>query len=155
MSIFGKIAFWKHDTIPSPSNTAPDMGINQDRTGIQSESGFPDEIGQNSDSFEQSMNTGIEPSMPQQGFGQPSQLQKLEPLEETPASQPSAFSQLNQNNPSQSTNNIETLSKNVEIISSKMDTIKAILDNLSHKIERIEKIADGEKEKPAQQYGGW
>jgi hypothetical protein len=155
MGILGKIAFWKHDTTPSPGTTAPDLGISQDRTGIQSESGFPGEIGQNPDLLGQSMNTGIEPGMAQQGFTQPSELPKLEPIEETPASQPASFGQLNQTKQPQGTNNIETLSKNVEIISSKMDTIKAILDNLSHKIEKIEKIAEGEEQKPAKGYGGW
>ena len=38
-----------------------------------------------------------------------------------------------------------TLSKNIEIVSSKIDTIKALLDNLSNRIEKIERIAEGEQ----------
>ena len=142
MSIFGKIAFWKHDTTPSPS-TPPDMGIGQDRTGLRSETNFPDEIGQDT--------TGL-PNMerPNPSFNQPTQLPKLEPIEETPPSQPSAFGRLNEIRGPQ-----QTSSKDLEIINSKVDTIKAMLDNLTHKIEKIEKIAEGEEEKPQKIYGGW
>ena len=150
MGIFDKLTFWKHDTTPS-STPPPDLGIGQDRTGLRSESGFPDEIGQSQDPFKDT--TGL-PTMdqPNPSFGQPAKLPTLEPIEETPASQPSAFGQLNEiKNPPK----INQGSKDLEIIDSKVDTIKAMLENLTHKVEKIERIAEGEEKTPAKKYGGW
>jgi len=116
-----KLAFWKKDPEIDAPIAPPEQGLG-DRTGLGN-------IGQGFD------NTGLNQA---QGPGT-NVPQGLEPIEETPASQPSAFSKSNQPQP-------DNLAKNIEIISSKVDTIKAVLDNLAQKIDKIEKIAEGEQE---------
>ncbi len=138
MGIFN---FWKHEAkVPSPEVTSigkgHDLGLGKDNLGFE-EPGTPSdttglgEIGKTGEGPDSKVGPPA-PGMPPGG---------LEPVEETPVSQPSAFGKLEQ------TSDTAHLSKNIEIISSKVDTLKAILDNLTNKIEKIEKIAEGEEEK--------
>ena len=137
MGIFN---FWKHESkVPSPEITEKghDLGLEKDNLGLKEPSALSDttglgEVGKSKEGLSNKFGPPA-PGMPPGG---------LEPVEETPVSQPSAFSKLEQK---QQTNDIN-LSKNIEIISSKIDTIKAMLDNLTNKIEKIEKIAEGEEE---------
>jgi hypothetical protein len=48
-----------------------------------------------------------------------------------------------------------TMAKNIEIITAKIETIKSMLDFLGHKIDKIEKIAEGEQQKPVSKRYQW
>jgi len=142
MSLLNKIPFFKHKEVPIPEQDSlgGNMGLGSqdslsDQTGLGNVGDQADRIGLPSS---QSSSPG-----PQ-----------FEPVQESLASQPSSFNEMHQKSLSKN-DDLQALSKNVEVISSKVDTIKAILDNLSQKIEKIEKIAEGEKEEPQKGYGRW
>lgn len=165
MGILNKLTFWKKDDlIPGPSDMgAQDIDLG-DTTGLNSPTGYsPNKdglggnVGLNNPTGYSPNQTGLSNSlnnpngnnfgntgMDGAGFnaesGNPSLSSKFEPVEE----KPSSFNNINQN--MMPPEDLSTLSKNIEIISSKVDTIKAILDNLSHKIDKIEKIAEAEDE---------
>jgi|OM-RGC.v1.024633221 hypothetical protein len=148
MGLLNKIPFLKHKEVPIPEKdefgtsfeTAPVDPL-KDQTGL-------DNVGNQADRL------GLPPensnSLPQQNINSPGP--QFEPVQESPTSQPSSFDELHKK-PMQAPH--DNLSKNIEVISSKMDTIKAVLDNLSQKIEKIEKIAEGEKEEEPKRNYGW
>ena len=147
MSILNRFGFGKNKEIPSPENDnfgemnfrndSPPMDNLNDQTGLGNIGGQPDNLGLPNTRFPQT----------------PGNSPHFEQIPDTPPSQPSSFNELNK---TKSDSDLNTLSKNIEIISSKVDTLKAILDSLSQKIEKIEKIAEGEKEeKPKRSYNGW
>lgn len=148
----GIFKFLRHEKkVPGPGT---DSGasihgekVGDDTLGLGSQTGLEGEIGKQPGA-----------NLPSEGLApqRVAPVQTLEPVQETPPEQPASFQQLNQGQtPQQPTEDISTLAQNMQIISSKMDTIKAVLDNLSHKIEKIEQIAEGEQEPPQQQQKGW
>ena len=152
MGILGKLAFWKHeDSLPRPESLDtgynPDLG--KDSLGLNDQTGLGN-IGQQGLD-----NAGMGSNFPSQNTGLGSspnlnQPSNLEPIEEAPFSQPSAFGRLKKGlSKNQSDNNLST---NLELVSSKLDTLKAMLDTLSHKIDKIEKIAEAEEEKDKYPY---
>ena len=147
MGIFDKLAFWKHEEVSPPKPFGLETGF-KDVTGIETQPGFSQDSAGLGDIGKRDFGTPLG-----SGFGgfQQSNLQgELE--QESAVSQPSSFGRLNQARQP----DLNTLAKNVEIISSKVDTIRAILDNLTQKIEKIERIAEGEQqEKPQARYSRW
>ena len=150
MGIFGK--FLKHEKkVPGPG-TESDASVygekmGKDTLGLGSQTGLEGDIGQQPGANLPS--EGLEPQ-------KAAPVQTLEPVQETPPEQPASFQQVNQGQTLQKpSGNVPSLEQNMQIISSKMDTIKAVLDNLSHKIEKIEQIAEGEQQPPQQQQRGW
>ena len=141
MSIFNRFGFGKNKEIPSPEND--NFGEMNFRNDFPPKDNFNDQTGLGQIG-NQPDNLGLPSSSPGPQFEQ---------IPDTPPSQPSSFNELNK---TKSDSDLNTLSKNIEVISSKVDTLKAILDNLSYKIEKIEKIAEGEKEEePKRSYNGW
>ncbi|TKJ17756.1 hypothetical protein CEE44_04455 [Candidatus Woesearchaeota archaeon B3_Woes] len=144
MGILGM--FKKEKDVPGPgseSNASVHGEPIGDRLGLNTPTGLERDMGQQPGG-----------NLPSESAAAVNPAQNLEPVEETPPEQPGAIQQMNQQQPVQG-NDINSLSQNVQIISSKVDTIKAVLDNLSHKIEKIEQIAEGEQEPPQQQQRGW
>ena len=172
MGFLDKIAFWKQDTVPGPSATSGfeaesdpaaghNLGLDNDNTGLGSNTGLGDGLG-GGDNLNLGNNDGLgqrlDSQQPPQGglpgssgnMGQPMHVPK-DNLEEGSLDNPSAFDKF-QNKTNQTMqpqmkqgDDMLTLSKNIEIVSSKIDTIKALLDNLSNRIEKIERIAEGEQ----------
>jgi hypothetical protein len=148
MGLLDKIPFFKHKEVPIPEqdNFENNMDLSSqdplnDKTGFGNiGSHYDDQLGLPSEN-----SSSIDFTSPTRRF---------EPIQETPASQPSSFEEFNKRSLNKN-EGLQTLSKNIEVISSKIDTIRAILDNLSQKIEKIEKIAEGEKEDTPKRNYGW
>ena len=143
MGLLNKIPYFKSKEIPIPEKDS--LGGNM---SLGSQDPLSDQTGLG-DIGNQADRLGLPPKN-SHGLQTSSPGPQFEPVQEGSASEPSSFNELHKK-PMQAPS--EDLSQKIEVISSKVDTIKAILDNLSHKIEKIEKIAEGEEEEPKRNYG--
>jgi hypothetical protein len=148
MSIFDKLAFWKHDPSLDKPISLGNNGLSNDDTGLTDEDlGLGDRTGLGDMGKQESL-SGLDRTP---GIGKRDSTSHIkglgshfEPVKENKYEQPDAFNKLDQtvNQPGNVNNN----SPKMEIIESKIDTVKAMLENLTHKINKIEKIAEGEEE---------
>jgi hypothetical protein len=157
LTIFGKLAFWKH----KDELSVPDIAKYQTNLGLGNPSQMDNSLGLNQDVLQRpgfDVNRYTEPGFGQEPMPQESGAQQnYQDFQGTP-SQPSSFSKLGQARPAQQMQqapDIYSLSKDIELLSSKIETVKAMLDHLSEKIEKIERIAEGEKETTTKRYNRW
>jgi hypothetical protein len=155
MSFLNKIMFWKKDSLDIPEfKQKPSYdGYSQDRTGFnqdlssRSDIGLDKEPWQSQDSF-QYPKTGLEST---DGFGN-----SFEPEHQGTLNQPASFTKLNQaHNSQQPVDEMDSIAKNIEIINAKIETVKSMLDFINHKVDKIEKIAEGEQQKTVSKRYQW
>lgn len=134
----------KDSGIPQPETdnlgSAGNLGLSDNSSGIGRELGMPTGL----ETKDMNAQMGSYENTPPLDAGiSPESLNKNADPQMTSANTFNAQT----NNP----NDLFTLGKNIEVLSSKLDAIRAILDNLSNKVEKIEKIAEGEHEESGQQ----
>jgi len=156
MSIFSKLMFWKHDNLELPkypasptydSYTRDRMGVDQGMNKFDSSLGLQKDPLQMNDSLGNYSNTGLEMNQ-DTGLGDSFEQQ----------SNQTSFTKFRQTGLGQQVN-VQTeemnMAKNIEILTAKIETIKSMLDFLGHKIDKIEKIAEGEQQKPVSKRYQW
>ena len=152
MSFASKLMFWKHDNLDIPKfNASPNYdGYSPDKTGFDKRFNSMDRsLGLNKDPLQ--MNDPL--AYPKTGLEDLNQSEDFGSVMEQPSlnTQSNSFTKFRQSGlgqMQQQPSEDMSLSKNIEILTAKVETIKSMLDFLSHKIDKIEKIAEGEQQKP-------
>lgn len=161
MGILNKMMFWKHDDLELPKfNTNPNYdGYSPDRTGVQQGISSRDNtLGLSKDPLQMNDPLGNYPKTGIDNIDNTSPDDYGTNITEQPLnSSQSNFNKFRQTGLGQTETSSDptALSKNIEILTAKIETIKSMLDYLGHKIDKIEKIAEGEQQKPATRRYQW